>query len=383
MEVVSVLKCEDYELTRVQDVVNQSLDSLGDWKNKIKKGSKVLIKPNLLKKNNPEDAVTTHPTVVEAVVRYFHKLECEVVIADSPGGPYIAKLLSSVYKATGMEEVAKNTGCTLNMDVSVCDVSSKVTDTLKNLKVIKPLVEVDFVVSVAKLKTHGMMTFTGAVKNLFGLITGLTKAEYHLKLKKTNEFANLIVDICNYAKPVISIIDGIEGMEGNGPSGGDKRKVGLLIASESPYALDTVAASIIGMDPLTVPTIKAAAQRGISTGIINDIEVRGEKLEELKVEPFKMPDSIVSVTFNEGKLPKFIVDYVMESARSKPLFNKNKCISCGECVKICPPQVIKLIDRKPEVDISNCISCFCCHEVCPVKAIDIKRNWLNKLLFKA
>ena len=381
MDIVSISRCESYEADSVKKAVYEVLDGIAGIRQKITEGSRVLVKTNLLMRKNPEDAVTTHPMVVEAIVRYLQELGCKVIVGDSPGGPFTEWSLKSVYKAAGMLEVAERTGCELNYDTSAVEISNPEAKRLKSMQIIKIAREVDFVVSAAKLKTHGMMTYTGAVKNLFGVIPGLTKADYHLRLNSVDNFADHLVDICEAVKPVFSIIDGIDGMEGNGPSAGEKRHVGLIMASESPYALDTVASGIIGMDPMIVPTIRAAKERTLFSGERKDIRINGVQLSEINVEPFKLPSS-VNVNFVGGRVPKFVEKFLLNNLRPRPEFNYALCVSCGDCKRSCPPGIIDMSSGKPVPDLSKCIRCFCCHELCPKKAVDIKRHWLYDKVMK-
>jgi uncharacterized protein (DUF362 family)/Pyruvate/2-oxoacid:ferredoxin oxidoreductase delta subunit len=380
MEIVSIVESKTYKNEEVEKAVYECLDNISGIKSRIKNRCRVLVKVNLLKKNAPEDAVTTHPAVVEAIVRYLQGLGCKVIIGDSPGGPFNVKRLISIYKTSGMTQVAENTGCELNYDISAVDIMNEKAQKLKQMKIINIAKNVDFIVSAAKFKTHGMMLYTGAVKNLFGVIPGLTKAEYHFKMNNAENFAHHLVDICEYIKPVFTIIDAIEGMEGDGPSAGEKRQVGLLLASENPYALDTVGAYIMGIHPLQVPTVRIAKERGIFSGELKDLSVRGLQLEDIHIPPFKLPESL-SKSLVSGMVPKFVEDLLINTLRAQPVFNYKACISCGECARGCPAKIIDMSSGKPVADLNHCISCFCCHELCPRKAVDIKKNWLHRLLF--
>lgn len=377
-ETVYIERCGSYNYKEVEKAVFKCLDGIESIRQRMI-GSKVLVKVNLLKKNKPEDAVTTHPFVAEAIVRYLQAMKCKVIIGDSPGGPYNIKMLSSIYKASGMEEVAQRTGCELNFNTSVIDVVNKKAEKLRKMQIIKVANDVDFIVSAAKLKTHSMMTYTGAVKNLFGVIPGLTKTEYHFKMNNTENFAHHLIDICQYIRPVFSIIDAIEGMEGDGPTAGDKRSVGLIMASTSPYALDTAAVHLIGIDPLSVPTIKIAKERRLFNGSVKDIIVKGIGLEDIDMPPFKLPQSI-SVNFFSDKAPKFIKNFLVDKFRAKPVFDYKRCTSCGSCMRGCPAGIIDMSMGKPVLDASKCICCFCCHELCPEKAVKIKKSLLHKIL---
>lgn len=381
MNTVSIVRCEDYKFENVKKAVYEVLYGIDTIKLNITKGSRILIKTNLLMRKNPEDAVTTHPAVVEAIVRYLQDMGCSVIIGDSPGGPFTEWNLKSVYKAAGMFEVAERTGCELNFDTSVLEISNPNAKRLKSMQIIKIAREVDFVVSAAKLKTHGMMTYTGAVKNLFGVIPGLVKADYHLRLNNADNFADHLVDICETVKPVFSIIDGVDGMEGDGPSAGEKRHAGLIMASDNPYALDTMASSIIGIEPMTVPTIRAASLRNLFSGNLKDIDINGVRLDEIRIVPFKLPKSH-NANLIGGRVPKVFESMVLNTLRPKPVFNHEICISCGDCKRSCPPGIIDMSSGKPVPDLSKCIRCFCCHELCPKKAVDIRRHWLYDKVLK-
>ncbi len=381
MEIVSIAQSESYKQEEVEKAVYDCLDGIPGIKGRLKNGARVLVKVNLLKKNAPEDAVTTHPAVVEAIVRYLQGLGCSVIIGDSPGGPYNVKRLISIYKASGMTQVSENTGCELNYDTSVIDITNDKAQKLKQMQIMKIAEEVDFIVSAAKFKTHGMLLYTGGVKNLFGVIPGLTKAEYHFKMNNAENFAHHLVDICEYIKPVFTIIDAIEGMEGDGPSAGEKRQVGLLLASENPYTLDTVGAHIMGIQPLQVPTVKVARERGLFSGELKDLSVRGLPLEDIHILPFKLPGSL-GKSLVSGKVPKFVEEFLISALRAQPVFNYDRCISCGECARGCPAKIIDMSSGKPILNLNQCISCFCCHELCPKKAVTIKKHWLHRLLFR-
>ncbi|SCY96240.1 DUF362 domain-containing protein [Alkaliphilus peptidifermentans] len=354
---VSIVKCNDYQYKKVEEAVFQCLNSIPEIKSKIWPHAKVLIKANLARADKPEEAITTHPSVIQAIVRYFQIIQCRVVIGDSPGAPlgYTKKTLERVYKETGMMDVANNTGCELNYDTSVIEVINQEAVCLKKMTIIKIVEDADFVISAAKLKTHTMMMYTGAVKNLFGVIPGRLKMNYHLMMLSVERFSEHLVDICQYVKPVLSIIDAIECMEGNGPSAGDKRHAGLIMASENPYALDMTATHIVGINPLEVPAIAAAVKRNIFSGNIKNVVTPGVGLKDIKISPFQQPDT--------SKIGGGI-----------PSFKYEVCTSCGVCVESCPPRVIDISSGRPVINLDECIKCFCCHELCPNKAVDIKNE---------
>lgn len=371
---IAIEKCVDYEYKRVLEILEGMLEEIPAARD-LKPG-RVLVKTNLLKLNKPEDGVTTHPFVVEGVVRYLQNKGHTVLLGDSPGGPFNIMMLKAIYDASGVAAVAERTGCELNFNTEAIEVKPQNARMLHTLKLVKAFTEVDYVVSCAKLKTHTMMTYTGVVKNLFGMIPGVAKADYHLKLNDKSHFADMLIDVCDYIKPSFSVMDGIQAMEGDGPSSGDIRELGLLFAAENPYELDYAAAEITGL--MNVPTIVQASERGLFRP--EDIEFTRIRPGQLVVMPFRLPGS-THVNFVKDRIPKFVEDFLLDQIRPYPKVKKDICVGCGVCAKNCPPKVISMVDHKAVIDTDGCIRCFCCHELCPEKAIGIKRHPLHRLVF--
>ncbi|MEN3002993.1 DUF362 domain-containing protein [Dehalobacterium formicoaceticum] len=374
MDKVFLGRCETYRQADVDRMVEEMFDACGGVDKIFHPGEKIFLKANLLMKKKPEDAVTTHPAVVEAVARRLLAAGCQVVIGDSPGGPFTPVLLKSVYRTTGMEQVAEHLGCTLNYDVSTVTVPVEKGYIVKSLTLVRAMWEADGVVSLAKLKTHGMTVFTGAVKNMFGGIPGLIKAEYHFKMPDQQDFSHLLVDICQKINPRFSLLDGIVGMEGAGPSSGTPRPIRALVGGCNPHQVDWVGASLIGLDQDKAPTLRAAKERQLFP---EKFEITGASLPDLKVSDFKIP-IIRSVHFYRGKVPQWLARYLDNWLTPQPIFHHECCTGCAVCQKSCPPGVIQMKDGKPVADLSACIRCFCCQELCPQHAVEIKRSWLLK-----
>ena len=212
MQAKVVLKyCPEYTAD-VELRLREGLVELGGMSTFVKPGQKVLLKVNLLMKKRPEEAVTTHPSVVEAMVHLVQEAGGIPIIGDSPGGPYTVNSLQAIYTRSGLREVAERTGAILNEDVGQTTIHNPEGKLTKSLTITNCALQADVIIPISKLKTHGMMTFTGAVKILFGVIPGLLKAEYHLKMFKVDDFADLLVDIATYIKPALSIMDGVVGV---------------------------------------------------------------------------------------------------------------------------------------------------------------------------
>jgi uncharacterized protein (DUF362 family)/Pyruvate/2-oxoacid:ferredoxin oxidoreductase delta subunit len=375
MPSVSLVKCSTYSDHQVMAALQETFDNLGGIAQYVKPGTKVALKVNLLMEKTPEEATTTHPALVKALVILIQQAGGQVTIVDSPGGNYNERVLRRIYATSGLQQVAEETGATLNYDLSEVEIANPEGKLLKHLTVIKPLMDADLVINLPKLKTHGMMVYTGAVKNLFGAIPGLQKAEFHFKMPKYEDFADALIDIFLSIKPALSIMDAVVGMEGDGPSAGHPRPIGLVIAAEDAFALDRVALHLIGADPMRIPIIKQAVERGLCRADLQDITIIGANVEDLKVQSFKIPQL-------NGKGVGIMHGPITNLFRPKPVFNHSKCIGCADCAKNCPAHTIKMKNKRPVVDLAQCIRCFCCQELCPAKAIEIRRSKLGSAILK-
>lgn len=372
---VSIVKCERYSDS--YDAVKKALDLMGGIKKYVKKGDKVVIKPNLVSRKKPDEAVTTHPDFLKAVITLVEEAGGEVTVAESPGGPYNKAALKSIYTACGMYEAIEGTDAKLNFDTDFTEVHFSQGKTIKNFPIINPILNADVIISLPKLKTHAMTSYTGAVKNLFGTIPGTHKAELHFRLDDRKAFCSMLVDLCQRVKPTLSIMDAVWGMEGNGPTAGQSRHIGLVLASDNPHALDAAACRLIDYSPQEVDTVKEAFERGL----VGEYETVGEDIEPLIIHDFVKPES----HFNLLKLislPPAINAWVVNALSSKPKMEYDICVGCGECARVCPAKAIDMTSGKPKIDKKKCIRCFCCQELCPKKAVKIKRPLMNRFMLK-
>ncbi len=373
MDRVALTASADYEKNTVKEAVDR-LFALAPPP--VSPGQRVFLKVNLLLAKNPSAAVTTHPALVGEVASRLIAMGCEVTVGDSPGGPFNQSILQRVYRICGMTAMAEEVGCRLNFDTSSVNVELPSGRRGKAFPMVRAMVEADCLISMAKLKTHGMMLYSGAAKNMYGTIPGATKAQYHLNMPDYEDFARLLVDICQAAAPEYSIIDGIWGMEGNGPSGGSPKYVGALLAGINPFAVDYVGASLMGLSPETVPMLKVVLEEGLLTGVP---EILGNSLADFKHTPFLLPET-KPVNLFLDKLPGFLSGLIDAHTRPWPEFGGESCNGCGICRDNCPPGAIRMVEKRPQVDLTKCIRCFCCHELCPQTAIRIKKRWISRLL---
>jgi uncharacterized protein (DUF362 family)/Pyruvate/2-oxoacid:ferredoxin oxidoreductase delta subunit len=376
--VVSLEGCPAYEEYQLRSAVEKSFTNLGGIEQYIKPGEKVLLKLNLLMRKKPEAAVTTHPTFVKVLAEVLIEYGARVILGDSPGGPFSKNMLKLVYNGCGITAVAEETGAELNFNTEMEEVKNEKARALKQLTMASFAREADKIISVAKLKTHSLTTMTGAVKNMFGVVPGVQKAEYHFKMQRVEDFSDALIDICLAAPPVLSFMDGIIGMEGAGPSGGEPREVGVVLASPSPFHLDVAAAAIMGMDPSNVPSIRLAEDRGLAKSSPESLHIVGEPLSSYVQNNYTMPPSN-SINMLGGKRAGKIVNSLL---RPKPVFHHDTCIGCGVCARDCPAGVISMVNNRPEVDLKGCIRCFCCQELCPENAVSIHRPILMRLVSK-
>ncbi|MBT9152432.1 MAG: hypothetical protein DDT35_00652 [Firmicutes bacterium] len=254
---------------------------------------------------------------------------------------------------------------------------------ISSAELLAPAMRADVLINLPKLKTHGLTTMTCAVKNMFGLIPGLTKIEYHMRTPMIEDFCAALVGIAELAAPELTIVDAIEAMEGEGPSGGRPKHLGYILASRNMHALDMVAAKIMGLELAEVPTIVAAERAfgGSSTWVSYDeIELRGISPAKHQLQ---RPQAASRAHLLDGFLPRRLADKVALYLQPRPRFSPKLCISCNICVQSCPPKALRMKKGEiPELVLRDCIRCFCCQELCPEHAIDVQRSWLARLLIK-
>ncbi|MCL1999772.1 MAG: DUF362 domain-containing protein [Turicibacter sp.] len=377
----SLLRCDSYEYEKVYTAIAQTIQNLGGFEPYIQPGERVLLKANLLMKKKPEEAATTHPIVVKALAALLLEYGATVIIGDSPGGPFNPALMNGVYKATGMSKIVEELqgGVALNSNFKSFKKDNPEALIMKHLTLTDMLNDVDKVISVAKLKTHAMMTYTGAVKNMFGVVPGIVKVEYHMNISDYENFADMLIDVCIAANPVLSFIDGIVGMEGNGPSAGVPVNIGVIMGSASPHTLDLAAAHIIGLEAREVPTLKRAQERGL-LGRLAEIDFVAEKPQNFVMPSFDIVRGKKPMNIQNSNLPNFAKAFLARHMQSRPVVNAGDCTGCAICKEACPVKVVHIVDKKAGMNYTDCIRCYCCQELCPQKAIRVHKPRLVKML---
>ncbi len=342
---VFVAHCDDYDQAHL--AVGRVLDAFGGAKTLLGGRKRVLVKPNLVLPRKPDAAATTHPAVVEAVCAAFVKAGAAVSIIDSTGVPHTKSLLKMLYGKSGMTEAAKRSGATLSFDTSSRTVSVPDGRIVNKLELLSPVLDAELVISVAKAKTHSLMAMSGCMKNLFGCVPGLGKPNLHRKYPKREDFAAMLVDLCQRIAPGFCVLDGVWGMEGAGPTGGDPKYFRTIAGGVSPHAVDLAQCHLMGLRLDSVYTLREAASRGLVPDDPALLTWLGDRAEELRTN-FKP-----AVRHKNDALPEIM----------------DNCVGCGDCARVCPQRCIAMRDGKAVVNEKDCIRCYCCHEFCPAKAI--------------
>ena len=364
---VALVGCREYDRELVYAAVTKAIGLLGGIESIIKPRTKVLLKPNLLIEIEPNECVTTHPLVVESMIRLLKSVNAEIYVGDSPSCIGEKKAFDRVYETTGMKAVCEHHGARLvYFDAAL----------VKNsIPIAEWSLQCDYVINIPKFKTHTLTLLTGAIKNTFGCVMGMHKAKLHRDFFDADEFAKKIVDVFQIVKPSLTVVDAVVALSGDGPgTSGKKTPMGFILAGKDAVAVDSALTSIMGVAPHKVLTTKIAAERGVGQSRAEDIEVLGEKPEIFINKEFALPTISRLYSF-----PKIMRDCVKRLMGYKMRANKQECRSCGKCLKACPVGAIDYVDKKAFIDSSKCILCSCCQEVCPYKAIHIKKSLLLRL----
>ncbi len=375
---VAIIGCSTYSDDQVYEAVGAGIDLLGGISSFVNPGERIVLKPNVLIGTDPRRCISTHPSVLKAVGRKLLPVGAAALYGDSPGfGGCRANMkrakLKDAADEVGMPMAEFNRGRAVTHTAAILN---------KRFVVANGVLDSDGVVSLPKLKTHGLTRFTGAVKNQFGCVPGMQKSQFHMKLADPHDFATMLVDLTTLIMPRLYVMDGIMAMEGNGPRSGKPRELGVLLFSTDPVALDAVACRIIGLNPEFVPTSVPGEKVGLGTYHRENIEVVGDKLESFIDEGFEVVRK-PPVSVKSGVIRTFLKNQICP----RPVINEVLCTNCGTCVKVCSvdPKAVNWHSsndsRPPTFDYNRCIRCFCCQELCPEGVITIRDTLLGRIFF--
>ncbi len=370
MSKILFIKQDSYNQSEIDKAITRAFDFFGGVKNFINPGDKVLLKVNLVAGHEITRRVTTDPAIVRAVAKLVISCGGVPFIADSPG---IDNFMNAAKKA-GFIQVAQELGIECKELTDPVNLPVKSGASFHKIQVSKYVIESDKIINLAKLKTHGQMYLTMGVKNLFGCIPGRLKAGWHYNVGLNREkFAALLLDIYEGVAPCFTIIDGVIGMHGDGPTSGEPYKFGLIGAAVDAVKMDFWLCKFLGADFNEYPLYLAAKNRKMTQCVLNPDDLAGDfdSTQEFK-------NVILPKTHSMRLIPR--IPFLDKLMTSKPVHIPEKCIGCGRCESICAAKALKHDNKKLYFDYNKCIRCYCCHEMCPVKAIEFQESKLLKLV---
>jgi uncharacterized protein (DUF362 family)/NAD-dependent dihydropyrimidine dehydrogenase PreA subunit len=387
---VAIVRCESYDEKLVYNAVKKGIELIGGIDLFAKKGENILLKVNNLAGAKPEEAVCTHPSVLNAVIKILLEKKFSVFYGDSPGFEKPAVGLAK----SGLKEI----GDRYNLEIGDFE-KGRVAEFPKAMacnrfNIANACLEADGIISLSKMKTHELTKITGAVKNQMGCVYGLHKAALHARYPNPLTFSKMLVDLNNLIKPRLFIMDAIIAMEGNGPRAGEPVKMNCIIVSADPVAVDATFCKLINLNPSFVPTNRYGKSSGLGNYDLKDIDYLGDPLNSFIKKKFKASRTPIGASLfrSSGKLMR-------NAIYSKPVIVADKCTKCGICVNECPVEGKALQFKKlngengkgngklnkkepPVYDYKKCIRCYCCQEMCPYKAIYLKKPLIRRILGK-
>lgn len=377
MSLVIIKNCTSYNPDVIKKRLEAGMELIGGWERFVSPGMRVLLKVNLIGPKHSDTAAVTHSEFVRALVQILKERGCVVWIGDSSGGSIagIAPTAQS-FAVSGLSKVAKEEGAVIkNFDKEGVVEVTPVSGRTGRMYLARPMFEADFVINLPKLKTHSAGIYTGAVKNLFGCIPGLKKAEYHRLAPDPRDLGQAIADIHQAVKVGLHIMDGITAMQGEGPTAGEVYHAGKILISTDPLALDTVAAAMLGMEVEDIPILASARDRQLGESDLAKIEIAGDFDAPPLLPNFKLPSRFRSSKKSNHAVLVKLIDFL----KTRPRIKRKLCKDCNMCVESCPVQAI---DRDSKIiDYNTCIECMCCHELCLHKAVELKRDNLAADIF--
>lgn len=368
---VAIERCASYAAEDIGAVVERVLAVILEDRIREVGGRRVLLKPNLLAAREPSRGVTTHPAIVGAVIDYLRDYGADIVVGDSPAGAL--RGVRRVWEKTGMLDLCDSKRVPLVSFEVGGWITRSVGDRVYQIS--RVVEEADYIINLAKFKTHVLTLLTGAIKNMFGCVPGFRKSALHLTHPRPVPMSRALVDIFSLVPPWVSLADAVVAMDDNGPSSGRLRELGFVAASTDSVALDTVLGRIAGIDPLRVPTTLEAYHRGLGEGSLDRIAFPCLRPEEVAPADFKVPGN-----WKFSLIPGFAGRVLSRLVRVKPVVSTDICTGCCECCNLCAARAIEMRREKAVIDHRLCTSCLCCHEACPVGAVQVGMSRLARLI---
>jgi uncharacterized protein (DUF362 family)/Pyruvate/2-oxoacid:ferredoxin oxidoreductase delta subunit len=362
---VAVVRCASYDPAEVEAAVGEGLRLLGGLTSLLGTRRRVLLKPNLLHGDDPARCSITHPAVLRAAALACRSGGLTVTYGDSPA----VQNPRAAARSSGYETVARETGMTLADFENGEERSFPDGRQNKLFLLARGVLEAEAVVNLPKMKTHGLTRMSGAVKNMFGSIPGLTKSWMHARLSEEFSFSRMLIDLNRFLAPALSIMDAVYGMEGNGPRNGRPVHTGLLLFSTDAVALDATASRIMGIDPEELYFLTYAENIGFGRVKEESIEILGAPPERPAGRGYALHPT--AHVFANAPFQKLFRRLLVP----RPVIKAGRCTRCLQCVRICPvePKAIAAADgRPPRYDYRRCIRCYCCQETCPEGAVRVR-----------
>ena len=382
---VALLKCEDYDSLLIKEKMLEAMRLIG-LEPTLFSGKKVVIKPNLLSATAPEQSVVTHPEFFRAALRMVLDQGGMPILCESPA----FQPLTKVMKKADYDRIVEEEGCEVSDPRATDILFNEGACRYKRFEISSAVFDADIILNLPKFKTHGLTYITGAVKNLFGLIYGLNKSQWHLKARTKEEFSDFLLDyysalLRGFEKPktFIHLMDAIMGLEGEGPgASGRPKRIGALLAGQDAVSVDAVATRVVGLRLREALTVTLGEKRGLGAGALERIDLQGAGLDEFQVHDYVPSKASGRSPVSHWPLnTKAFKDLLVE----KPVPSRDRCTLCYQCKAICPGGAIgesKGDSGIPCYDYDKCIRCYCCMEICPEAAIGLKRGKLQWLVSK-
>jgi uncharacterized protein (DUF362 family)/Pyruvate/2-oxoacid:ferredoxin oxidoreductase delta subunit len=346
-------RCDRYDAVELRRFFDRAFTEVG----LVFDHQRVLLKPNLLSGKSPQKAVNTHPQLVRVLAEIFLEKSCEVYVGDSPGYESTEKALRN----SGIMDAVRELGLKVaSFDKRVIRKSHGISP-YREFVLGEDPASFDLIVNLPKLKTHAMMGLTLGVKNMFGFVPRFEKAKWHLKAgRDTLLFAGILIDIYRLVNPSITILDGILAMDGDGPSSGRPRDLGVIALSRDALTLDAFIEGCLAL-PSPLPLLRLAREKDL----VGQTEV--VDLGMPPIRDFLLPKTMDVI----GNLPGAVHHTMKRLFVRKPKCMQDLCKRCGICARVCPASAIRTDEEFPVFDYKKCIRCYCCQEMCPHAAIRV------------